>query len=232
MIFTFVQTMDAMASESVENYLKCIFMLQSESGEEAVSTNAIAERLDTKPSSVTDMLKRLRTLGWVRYKKYKGAQLTPEGERLALAILRRHRLWEVFLVDHLGFGWDEVHHIAEQLEHVDSDELIERLDGFLGHPRFDPHGDPIPDSTGKFTEEPQRVALDALEPGQSGIVVGVGESSAEFLQYLDSVSLTLGVRLEVVNRFAFDRSVMVQTDAGTRQVSHTVARNLLLQTME
>lgn len=222
-----------MASESVENYLKCIFVLQGASPhDEAVSTNAIAERLDTKPSSVTDMLKRLRGRGWVHYKKYKGAVLTPEGEQMALSILRKHRLWEVFLVDHLGFGWDEVHPIAEQLEHVDSDELIERLDGFLGHPRFDPHGDPIPDGQGGFSEAPQRVALDALEPGQAGVVVGVRESRTEFLQYLDSVALTLGVRVEVVNRFAFDGSMMVHTNGGDRQVSQAVARNLLIQTIE
>ncbi len=216
----------SMASESVENYLKCIYALQRDASDRGVSTNAIAERLDTKASSVTDMLKKLRERGWVQYKKYKGAQLTSEGERMALAIVRKHRLWEVFLVNHLHFGWDEVHHIAEQLEHVDSEALVERLDDFLGNPRFDPHGDPIPDRNGRLEEGQQRYALDSFELGQAGLIVGVEDSSTEFLQYLDSVRLTLGVKVEVVNRFAFDRSVMLRTD---RQVSHAVARNLLLR---
>jgi DtxR family Mn-dependent transcriptional regulator len=218
-----------MASESVENYVKCIYALQRDEGRNEVSTNAIADRLDTKASSVTDMLKKLRDQGLVDYKKYKGAQLTEQGKNLAIAIVRRHRLWEVFLVDTLGFRWDEVHELAEQLEHIDSEELTKRLDDFLGNPSFDPHGDPIPDQNGKITEPLPRIALDCMEPGQSGIVVGVEDSSAEFLQYLDSVRLTLGVRVKVLNRFDFDRSVLLRTDDGERQVSLAVARNLLLR---
>lgn len=217
-----------MPSESVENYLKCIYALERDVDSLGVSTNAIAERMDTKASSVTDMLKKLEQKGLVNYRKYKGATLTQKGKGLAVEIVRKHRLWEVFLVDKLGFKWDEVHDIAEQLEHVDSFELIERLNRYLDNPVVDPHGDPIPDADG-HVNEPRRVILDALEPGQEGVVVGVEDSSTEFLQFLDSIKLTLGVKVKVVNRFDFDRSVQLQTASGERQVSHAVARNLFIR---
>lgn len=217
-----------MASETVENYLKCIYALQDLS-DKGVSTNAIAEKLETQASSVTDMLKKLKQRGLVAYKKYYGARLTEEGERMAVNIVRRHRLWEVFLVEKLGFNWDEVHDLAEELEHVDADRLIDRLDHFLGFPRFDPHGDPIPDKEGKMQEQAQRIALDELSQHECGIIVGVDDSSTEFLQYLDSLQLTLGVQVRVENTFAYDQSVLLSTDHGPRQVSQLVTRNLLVQ---
>ncbi len=218
-----------MASESVENYLKCIYALEHDSGDKGVSTNAIAERINTQAPSVTDMLKKLNEQGLVDYKKYYGANLTETGRRIAVDIIRRHRLWEVFLVEKLGFKWDEVHPIAEQLEHIESVELVRRLDDFLGNPRFDPHGDPIPDKDGNIRQGQPRVGLDELNAGESGLIVGVNDSSVDFLRYLDSVKLNLGVHIEVVERFAFDQSVKIKTTHGERQVSDLVARNLLLR---
>lgn len=217
-----------MASESVENYLKCIYALeQIEKG--GVSTNAIAERLNTKASSVTDMLKKLKSKGLANYKKYHGARLSPKGRKLAIGIIRRHRLWEVFLVDKLAYGWEEVHEIAEQLEHINSEELSDRLDQFLGYPRFDPHGDPIPDNNGKIRDEREKLPLSALEEGAKVVVIGVTDSSADFLKYLDDMQLQLGARIEVKSIYAFDRSMSLNVSGQERTVSHLVSTNILVE---
>lgn len=218
-----------MPSESVENYLKCIYALEQDCDDKGVSTNAIAERMETQAPSVTDMLKKLKEQGLVDYKKYYGATLSDTGRRMAIDIIRRHRLWEAFLVEKLGFKWDEVHAIAEQLEHIESVELVRRLDDFLDNPKFDPHGDPIPDKHGHIQKDLPRVGLNELRAGERGIVVGVNDSSVDFLRYLDSVKLTLGVQVEVLERFAFDQSVKLATSNGELQVSELVARNLLLR---
>lgn len=216
-----------MASQTVENYLKCIFSLEKE-GKKGVSTNAIAERLETQAPSVTDMLKKLSAKGLVNYKKYQGASLTEEGRRIAVDIIRRHRLWEVFLVEKLDFGWDEVHEVAEELEHIESDQLIKRLDAFLGHPELDPHGDPIPDAEGIFRDKRKKVSVLSMEKGMSGVVVGVNDTSVEFLQYLDSIGLALGYRIEVLERYSFDQSMKIQAESQELQISQQVARNLLI----
>ena len=216
-----------MASQTVENYLKCIFSLEKE-GKKGVSTNAIAERLETQAPSVTDMLKKLSAKGLVNYKKYQGASLTEEGRRIAVDIIRRHRLWEVFLVEKLDFGWDEVHEVAEELEHIESDQLIKRLDAFLGHPALDPHGDPIPDAEGIFRDKRKKVSVLSMEKGMSGVVVGVNDTSVEFLQYLDSIGLALGYRIEVLERYSFDQSMKIQAESQELQISQQVARNLLI----
>lgn len=217
-----------MASQTVENYLKCIYSLQQKSGEE-VSTNAIADRLETKASSVTDMLKKLKAKSLVDYQKYKGAKLTNEGQRIAIDIIRRHRLWEVFLTKELNFSWDEVHDIAEELEHVESPQLIKRLDAYLGNPKFDPHGDPIPDEHGNLRDERDKILLSNLELNQTGIVIGVEESSADYLQYLDSIGLTLGTEIKVLERFPFDHSVKIKLNDNEFQVSLIVAQNLVIK---
>ena len=139
-----------MPSNTIENYLKAIYKI-SEKEQKTVSTSAISNEMNTTSASVTDMLKRLSYKELINYKKYRGVTLTKEGNRIATNLIRKHRLWEVFLLKHLNFRWHEVHDIAEELEHIDSDDLIERLDGFLGHPKFDPHGDPIPNKDGKIT---------------------------------------------------------------------------------
>src|SRR6187551_1601443 len=176
---------------SEENYLKSIYHLTILTDSE-VSTNAIAEMMETKASSVTDMLKKLAEKELVIYKKYQGVSLTEKGRLSAKMIVRKHRLWEVFLVEKLGFSWDEVHDIAEQLEHIKSEKLINKLDDFLGNPTEDPHGDPIPDVNGKIIKV-EKLLLSELKANQTGICVGVKDSSAEFLKYLDKNKIALGV---------------------------------------
>lgn len=217
-----------MISQTEENYLKAIFTIQARSGK-SVATNAIAASLSTTAASVTDMLKRLADKHLIRYEKYRGVELTEDGERLATALIRKHRLWEVFLVEKLGFSWDEVHDMAEQLEHVQGDELVNRLDQFLGRPRFDPHGDPIPDEEGQWMHRPQAL-LSTLEPGQSGVVTGVEDHSAAFLQFLELQGLTLGAHLELLERYPYDQSVRLRL-TGDRELilSEKVTQNLYVK---
>lgn len=215
-------------TQAEENYLKAIFtIVEKETG--PALTNAIAALMQTSAASVTDMLKRLSDKQLISYEKYRGVQLTEEGNRLATALIRKHRLWEVFLVDKLGFAWDEVHALAEQLEHVQGDYLVSRLDTFLGHPKFDPHGDPIPDAEGRWTYRKQ-APLATLQPGNRGIVTGVDDHSTTFLQYLDQMGLTLGAELELLERFPYDQSIRVHTRDGRDLVlSEKVASNLFVK---
>ena len=171
-----------MYSLSEENYLKAIFHLQKHS-KAGVSTNALAEEMQTKASSVTDMVKKLSDKDLVVYKKYQGVYLSETGLKTALQIVRKHRLWEVFLVEKLNFTWDEVHDIAEELEHIKSEKLISELDKFLDYPQRDPHGDPIPDAEGNF-QVSNKTLLSNLKKGEIGTLVGVKDSSTEFLKYL------------------------------------------------
>lgn len=210
---------------SEENYLKVIYHLSADL--QVISTNAIADKMQTKASSVTDMIKKLSEKGLVEYKKYQGVTLSESGVHAARMIVRKHRLWEVFLVDKLAFAWDEVHEIAEQLEHIQSEELINKLDDFLGNPVVDPHGDAIPDRTGKMTIIKQRVLADLFE-GASGHLVGVKDSSAAFLQYLDKQQLTLGSRIVVLEKEAFDESMLLDVNGIRKSVSQKIARQLLL----
>ena len=209
---------------SEENYLKTIYHL-STVGTAEVSTNAIAEMMVTKASSVTDMLKKLAEKNWVQYTKYQGASLTEEGHLRAMMIVRKHRLWEVFLVEKLAFSWDEVHDIAEQLEHIKSEQLINKLDNFLGNPTEDPHGDPIPDAKGQIVKVEKQL-LSELSEGQSGICVGVKDTSSEFLKYLDRQGIALGSLMTVVRIEAFDLSVTLQLDHKEIILSNKIAINL------
>ena len=175
------------------------------------------------------MLKRLAEKKLIHYEKYKGVTLTELGNKTATMLIRKHRLWEVFLVNKLHFSWDKVHEIAEELEHIKSDLLIERLDNYLGHPKFDPHGDPIPDKEGNFTYR-QQVALSELKIGDQGIVVGVQEHSTTFLQYLDQMKLTLGAQLKVTDKFKYDQSIKVKIgDSSEINLTDKVAQNLFIQ---
>lgn len=193
-----------MFSTTEENYLKAIFKI-TERTQKAASTNSIAEKLKTSAASVTDMLKRLSEKELINYEKYKGVTLTASGIKVAIHLIRKHRLWEVFLVKKLYFSWDEVHDIAEQLEHIKSVELVNRLDNFLGNPKFDPHGDPIPNAEGKFTLRNQ-VSLDQFTIGEEGTLVGVKEHDKDFLQFLDKLEIGLGSQLKVVDKNNFDHS--------------------------
>ena len=212
---------------SEENYLKTIYHLTSLS-EVEVSTNAIAEKMETKASSVTDMLKKLAEKELIVYKKYQGVLLTDKGSHLAKMIVRKHRLWEVFLVDTLQFPWDEVHDIAEQLEHIKSEKLINKLDDFLGNPTEDPHGDPIPDATGKIVKI-DKLLLSELKENQTGICVGVKDSSAEFLKYLDKNSIALGVSIKVNSIENFDLSLNVRVNGSDLLISNKIAGNIFIK---
>lgn len=212
---------------SEENYLKAIYHL-STFDEAEVSTNAIAEMMDTKASSVTDMLKKLAEKELVYYKKYQGALLTEKGRLVAKMIVRKHRLWEVFLVEKLDFTWDEVHDVAEQLEHIRSEKLIDKLDDFLGHPTEDPHGDPIPDGNGKMIKVDKLLLSEAKE-NQEVICVGVKDTSAEFLQYLDRQCIALGSKIKIVAIEPFDLSVIIKIDEKQVIVSDKTATNLYVK---
>lgn len=217
-----------MFSFSEENYLKTIFHLEKKYPSGA-STNAIAEQMETKASSVSDMIKKLSEKGLVNYKKYQGVKLSKSGKETAISVIRKHRLWEVFLVEKLEFNWDEVHEIAEQLEHIKSDKLIQRLDKFLDYPKRDPHGDPIPDAAGNFALV-DKVLLSDLDKGESGICVGVRDSSSSFLQFLDKNKLVLGKEITVLEKETFDLSMLIKTADNELRISHLIAENLYIKT--
>jgi DtxR family transcriptional regulator, Mn-dependent transcriptional regulator len=212
---------------SEENYLKAIYHLAG-SLESGVSTNAIAEMMETKASSVTDMLKKLAEKDLVNYKKYQGVSLTNKGILSAKMIVRKHRLWEVFLVEKLDFAWDEVHDIAEQLEHIKSEELINKLDDFLGNPTEDPHGDPIPDAHGRIAKTDKQL-LSELLVNQKGICVGVKDSSVDFLKYLDKQQIALGSKIEIISRETFDLSTKIKIDEMELTISNKIASNLYVK---
>ncbi|PCJ82769.1 MAG: iron-dependent repressor [Flavobacteriales bacterium] len=215
-----------MNSFTEENYLKSIYML-SQQGKN-ITTNAIANYLNTKASSVTDMLKKLSAKKTIHYKKYQGVSLTKSGSETALKIIRKHRLWETFLVEKLNFKWDEVHDIAEQLEHIISPELTNRLEKFLDNPKFDPHGDPIPDKNGNISQQ-KNIAIADLNKNESGKIVGVKDSSASFLQYLENEHLVLGSKVKVLDKFDFDNSVLVNVNNKSKlTISNHVSSNLFV----
>jgi DtxR family Mn-dependent transcriptional regulator len=217
-----------MPSHTEENYLKAIYKLAEAEPGQDVSTNRIAAALTTRAASVTDMLRRLAEKELLRYEKYRGVQLTAEGRRLALLTVRKHRLWEVFLVQQLGFNWDEVHEVAEELEHVQSPLLMQRLDEFLGFPTFDPHGDPIPAEDGAVRRPTHRLLAD-LEIGDRGTLAAVKDTSAPFLQYLDKVGLALGAQLKVLDKVGFDNSLELRVNRErTVLISAEVGRNLFV----
>ncbi len=214
-------------SASKENYIKAIFHLQQE--QESVTTNALAEALLTKPASVTDMLKKLKTQKLLQYEKYRGVKLTVEGRKLAVQIIRKHRLWEYFLVEKLQFGWEEVHDIAEELEHISSKKLIDRLDAFLDFPKADPHGDPIPDINGKMPSL-QQSAVSDMPLNSSGTVNGISDQSAEMLELLRHKNIQLGTRLEIKKKFEVDGSIelKIRNQQQAVNISEHVAKNLLV----
>jgi DtxR family Mn-dependent transcriptional regulator len=214
-----------MPSLTEENYLKAIFALSGRDEGQRVSTNAIAAKVNTAAASVTDMIKRLAEKGLVQYEKYHGVQLTAEGVAIAKDLVRKHRLWEVFLTDKLGFAWDEVHEMAEDLEHVHHPKLIERLADFLGNPRFDPHGDPIPDRHGNIAYR-EELYLSELRKGDRGVVVAVEQDDAEFLRYLVRIGLVLQTPIEILDAEDYDGSRLVRIGQSERSISEKVGRKL------
>jgi DtxR family Mn-dependent transcriptional regulator len=208
-----------------ENYLKAIYHLSLPSG--CASTNQIAAALNTKAASVTDMLKKLADKELINYTKYQGVTLTTPGEKIAVSIIRKHRLWEYFLVEKLNFKWDEVHDVAEELEHISSKELVDRLDEFMGHPKYDPHGDPIPDSNGQFKSHELK-PVSALLINENGIISGVRDHSTAFLQYLEKMQLTIGKKISITEINNYDHSLTLQVADSKIHISREVANNLLI----
>jgi len=211
-----------------ENYLKAIFKYSGKN-KEGVSTNVIADELNTKASSVTDMIKKLSDKKLIIYKKYKGVTLTEAGKKIAISIIRNHRLWEVFLVDKLNFKWDEVHDLAEELEHINSEKLIEQLEIFLEYPKYDPHGDPIPDKDGNVNHH-KNITLADLVVSEKGIIVGVKEHSTSYLKYLESIGLVLGTEIKVIEVIDFDHSMNISiTKKNDTIISHQASKNLIIK---
>ena len=216
-----------MHSFTEENYLKAIYKLQEQNGETVVNSD-LAKALDVQSASVTDMLKKMAKKKLINYEKSKGFKLTEKGRHIAISIIRKHRLWEVFLLEKLGFGWDEVHEMAEQLEHIQSEKLIDRLDQYLGHPKSDPHGDPIPNANGVFTKS-KSILLSEAKEGAQVKFVGVTDHSSSFLNYLDKMGLSLGDSLTIKAVEEFDNSFTLQLKAKKEAiVSYKVANSLLV----
>ncbi|WNH11027.1 metal-dependent transcriptional regulator [Thalassobellus suaedae] len=210
-----------------ENYIKSIYQL-GKYGVHTVSTNSIADALETKASSVTDMMKKLAEKGYVNYKKYQGVNLTIKGGEIAADIVRKHRLWEVFLVEKLNFSWDEVHEIAEQLEHIKSEKLIHELDKFLNYPTHDPHGDPIPNKFGAI-KKTEKILLFNLSENTKAVCVGVKDASSAFLKYLDKHKIALGSEIIVLSREDFDNSMVIKIGETLISISQIIASNLFVK---
>ncbi len=228
-IFIFVKNKN-MLSQAEENYLKAIYSLESDLAK-AISTNLIAKKMQTKASSVTDMIKKLSDKELVNYKKYQGVQLSEEGKKIAISIVRKHRLWECFLVDKLNFSWDEVHDIAEQLEHIQSETLVDNLDAFLEFPSHDPHGDPIPDKNG-YMYKRKKVALSTLNPQDETVLLGVKDSSDAFLKYLNKKNIAIGNTIKVQSIELFDKSMEITINNHLISITNQVAENLMVKELE
>lgn len=215
-----------MLSFTEENYLKAIYHL-SDSGSKAVLTSEIAETMSTKAASVTDMIKKLSVKNLISYEKYYGVKITKHGKTEALMIVRKHRLWETFLVQKLQFNWDEVHEVAEQLEHIQSPLLIEKLDEFLGYPSIDPHGEPIPDKNGKIKTQ-ATVTLCDLLPGYKGTIVAVKDSDSNLLKYLDKIGATPGKKIKLIAKEEYDDSLHIELENTKVFISKIVSQNILV----
>lgn len=219
--------MEFQLTQTEENYLKAIYGLANVNANK-VSTTMISEAIKTKASSVTDMIKKLADKNLVHYKKYQGVSLTEIGQGIAVEIIRKHRLWEVFLLNKLNYNWDEVHEIAEQLEHIKSETLIDKLEAFLEFPTHDPHGDPIPDKNGNI-EHHKNTMLSSVETGNSCVVVGIKDSSDPFLKFLDKLHIQLGSNLKVVSKEPFDNSMLVETSTYSISISNQISKNLFVK---
>ncbi len=215
-----------MLSFTEENYLKAIYHL-SDGGSKAVLTNELAEAMCTKAASATDMIKKLSAKEFISYEKYYGVNVTPKGKTEALMVIRKHRLWETFLVETLGFTWDEVHEVADQLEHINSPRLIQKLDEFLGYPTVDPHGDQIPDSKGKLKLQPL-ISLDQVKTGYQGKISAVKDSDSNLLKYLDKIGAKPGIKIKILGKEEYDESMEILIDDHRVFISKEVSQNILV----
>lgn len=211
-----------------ENYLKAILSVSMTTNEK-VSTNAIAEEINTTAASVSDMLKKLEEKKLIKYAKYKGVKLSKKGKSLAISVIRKHRLWETFLVKKLNFEWSEVHELAEQLEHIKSNELIDRLEKYLNYPKFDPHGEPIPTKKGDIPIA-KNIPLNNLKYGEKGKIMGVSLDNKDFLDYLTQIKISIGTQVKVIEKIKFDQSMKVEYEGKSEHISKEIAENILIKT--
>ncbi len=196
-----------MENKSIEDYLKNIYSLKVSEGK--VTTSHLAEKMNISSAAVSEMISKLSKSGHISNTPYKGFELTAQGEKIAVNLIRKHRLWEVFLVKHLKYPWDKVHDEAERLEHSSSDELIKNLEEFMNFPKFDPHGEPIPDINGNI-EVCNDFQLSKAEPGQSYIVKRVSDENSEILAYLSKIGLKLNDKIKILEKINFDNSIQIQ----------------------
>lgn len=216
-----------MITRSEENYLKTIFSVYMQT-QSNVSTNEIANLLDTSPASVTEMIKKLQEKNLVIYEKYNGVMLSDDGKNKAISIIRKHRLWETFLVSKLDFSWSEVHDVAEQLEHIKSEKLIDKLDQLLNYPKFDPHGDPIPSKKGVFKFQ-ERISIFEMGINEEGIIMGVSLDNRDFLDHLTKLKISIGTKVKVIEQIKFDQSMKIEFDSKIEHVSKEIAENILIK---
>lgn len=217
-----------MITSAEENYLKAILSISLKE-DSKVSTNSISREIGTSAASVSDMLKKLQDKKLIKYEKYKGVELSKKGEIKAINILRKHRLWETFLVNNLGFNWGEVHDVAEQLEHIKSSELIDRLDSYLSFPKYDPHGEPIPNKEGKIPSR-NTIPLNELKVGIKGNVMGVTLDDKTFLNYLTQLNISIGTEIELIEKIIFDKSLSIKIEKNNNHITNDVAKHLLIRT--
>ena len=216
-----------MITRSEENYIKAILSINLEKNS-IVSTNEIAKILETSAASVTEMIKKLQDKKLVIYEKYKGVKLSKAGRIKAFEILRKHRLWETFLVNKLDFSWGEVHDVAEQLEHIKSEKLTDKLDHFLNYPKFDPHGEPIPSKSG-IIPSTKRITLSEMKINSKGIIMGVSLDNKEFLDHLTKISISIGTKIEAIDRIIFDQSMKIKINSKIEHISKEIANNILIK---
>ncbi|CAM3922627.1 metal-dependent transcriptional regulator [Mucilaginibacter galii] len=213
---------------SEENYLKSIFRLSQMPDVKKISTSAIAESLGNNPASVVDMIRKLSDKQLIEYDKKKGVKLTPQGQKDAIQIVRKHRLWEVFLLEKLGYRWDEIHDIAEELEHIKHHDLADRLESFLEYPEYDPHGDPIPKANGKMAKSFSASLADG-KVGNTYRVAAVRDTSSSFLQYLHKLEISIGTQIRLIEQITFDQSLVISiNNAEPTTVSSKFGENILI----
>jgi DtxR family Mn-dependent transcriptional regulator len=219
-----------MKNISKEDYLSAIYKLRDEAGE--IKPNIIAENLEISPAAVTDMLKKLSTDGFVQYKKYKGIKLTAKGERYAVNMIRKHRLWETFLFEVLKMPWEKIHSEAEKLEHSSSDELVDKLEEYLNYPKFDPHGYPIPDKNGSLPKHKPVIALSELRKNDKGTIARISDFKSELLVYAAKQGLALGQKFTVKDKLDFDGSVTIKINTNEVSLSKKIASNIFIMMEE
>lgn len=215
-------------TKNEEDYLKALFNLTVERDGDKAGTNQLAEHLGISPAAVNGMLKKLKTKGLASYKKYGKLELTEEGNSIALQLIRKHRLWETFLYKCMNFGWDEVHDVAEQLEHIESDKLIAELDRFLGFPSTDPHGAIIPNKDGEYTDKPKQT-LNEIEENSVCRIIAVKDNSVEFLKYVTKIGLELSSKIKVIEKREFDESYLIEFNDRQLSVSKKFCENIFVE---